>query len=100
MGTGTQSTYTPYTIDELVRGLDPADWVQLQLLARLSPAERVLAGMRVLAFGVHRATFDIDILVDLGESDVDDLAARFPLPRYYADPEMIEILPVWGSCSI
>ncbi len=38
------------TIAEIVRGLDPVDWTQLRLLARLSPAERVLTGMRAAEF--------------------------------------------------
>jgi hypothetical protein len=42
-----------------------------------------------LAFGIVRATFDIDIIVDLGEQDFEALADRFPPPRYYADPEMM-----------
>jgi hypothetical protein len=42
-----------------------------------------------LAFGLNRATFDVDILVDLREEHFDALAAHFPLPRYYADPEMM-----------
>jgi hypothetical protein len=37
-------------------------------------------------YGLRRATFDVDILVDLTESHFDALAARFPPPRYYADP--------------
>ncbi|MEW6029696.1 MAG: hypothetical protein ACOYZ8_04125 [Chloroflexota bacterium] len=40
-------------------------------------------------FGITRVTFDIDILVDLREEDFDELSKRFPLPRYYADPEMM-----------
>lgn len=40
-------------------------------------------------FGITRVTFDIDILVDLREQDFDALSNRFPLPRYYADPEMM-----------
>jgi len=42
-----------------------------------------------LAYGISRATFDVDILVDLREQDFEALAARFPSPRYYADPEMM-----------
>ena len=42
-----------------------------------------------LAFGISRTTFDVDILVALGEEDMEALATRFPLPRYYADPEMM-----------
>lgn len=41
-------------------------------------------------FGITRVTFDIDILVDLREQDFDALSQKFPLPRYYADPEMIK----------
>jgi hypothetical protein len=40
-------------------------------------------------FGITRITFDIDILVDLREQDFKALSQKFPLPRYYADPEMI-----------
>jgi len=41
------------------------------------------------AFGLTRTTYDIDILVDLREKDFEALAQRFPLPRYYADHEMM-----------
>jgi len=46
-------------IEALVRGLDPVDWVQLQLTARLSPGQRILAGMQARAFAVAslRGTF-------------------------------------------
>lgn len=40
-------------------------------------------------FGITRVTFDIDILVDLRVQDFEALSQRFPLPRYYADPEMM-----------
>lgn len=36
----------------LVDGLDPVDWVQMELLANLTPAERVMAGMRAQAFAM------------------------------------------------
>ena len=44
---------------EIVRGIDPVDWVQMRLLANLTPAERVLAGMRAQAFAMAalRGTF-------------------------------------------
>jgi len=41
------------------------------------------------AFGVARATFDVDMLVNLQERHFDALAHRFPPPRYYADPEQM-----------
>jgi hypothetical protein len=40
-------------------------------------------------FGITRVTFDIDILVDLHGQDFEALSQRFPLPSYYADPEMM-----------
>jgi hypothetical protein len=40
------------SIAALVRGLDAVDWLQMELTARLSPAERVLAGMRAQAFAL------------------------------------------------
>jgi hypothetical protein len=42
------------------------------------------------SFGITRVTFDIDILVDLREKDFEAFSKKFPLPRYYADPEMIK----------
>lgn len=41
-------------------------------------------------FGIARSTNDIDMLVDLKEKDCYAISERFPLPRYYADPEMIK----------
>jgi hypothetical protein len=40
-------------------------------------------------FGITRVTFDVDILVDLREPHFEALSQKFPLPRYYADPEMM-----------
>ncbi len=40
-------------------------------------------------FGIARATADVDIMVDLREEHYELLSEKFPLPRYYADPEMI-----------
>ena len=37
-------------IADLVEGLDRTDWVQLRLTARLSPGQRILAGMQAQAF--------------------------------------------------
>lgn len=49
-----------------------------------------------IPFGITRATYDIDILVDLRETDFQALSARFPLPRYYADPEMMKKSTLMG----
>ena len=49
-----------------------------------------------IPFGITRTTFDIDILVDLREQDFEPLSAMFPLPRYYADPEMMRNSTLMG----
>ena len=61
----------------------------VQALEEIQAPYMIVGAFAGLAFGVNRATFDVDILVDLREGDFDALAARFPLPRYYADPEMM-----------
>lgn len=40
-------------------------------------------------YGIVRTTHDVDIIIDLRESDADKLAAAFPSPRYYADPHQM-----------
>ncbi len=41
-------------------------------------------------YGITRATHDIDIIVDLRETDYEALSQKFPPPRYYADPQMMK----------
>lgn len=40
-------------------------------------------------YGLTRVTYDVDILVDLKEPHFLALAARFPSPRFYADPNQM-----------
>ena len=40
------------SIKALVDGLDAPDWVQLRLTGQLTPAERILSGMRAQAFAM------------------------------------------------
>ena len=49
----------------------------------------IVGAFAATAFGLRRATFDVDIIVDLRDSHFDALARRFPPPRYYADPEQM-----------
>jgi hypothetical protein len=46
-------------VAELVQGLDPVDWDQLRLWARLTPGQRIRSAMQAHAFAVAglRATF-------------------------------------------
>lgn len=55
----TDNVFDPTAINEIIQGLDPVDWTQLRLLADLTPAERVLAGMRAQSFAMAalRGTF-------------------------------------------
>ena len=48
-------------IKKIVDGLDPVDWVQMRLSANLSPADRVLAGVRAQSFvkSALRGTFSL-----------------------------------------
>jgi hypothetical protein len=54
----------------------------IQALEEIEAPYMIVGAFAGLAFGVNRATFDIDILVDLRERDFEALAARFPPPRY------------------
>ncbi len=55
----TDPTLDEQAIVELVRSLDPVDWVQMRLTARLSRAERIRTGMRAqwFAMAMLRGTF-------------------------------------------
>ena len=61
----------------------------VRALEEIDAPYMIVGAFAGLAFGVNRATFDVDILVDLHARDFDALATRFPPPRYYADPEMM-----------
>ncbi len=37
---------------EIVRGLDPADWVQIKLLKSLPPEKRIIPALRAQAFAM------------------------------------------------
>jgi hypothetical protein len=37
---------TPNEISEIVRGLDPIDWVQMELLAKLPPGQRYIPALQ------------------------------------------------------
>ena len=58
-------------------------------LEEINAPYMIVGAFAGLVYGINRATFDVDILVDLREEDFEALAARFPSPRYYADPEMM-----------
>jgi hypothetical protein len=62
----------------------------VRTLDEISAPYMIVGAFAGIPFGITRTTFDIDILVDLREQDFASLSQRFPLPRYYADPEMMK----------
>lgn len=55
----------------IVRGLDPADWVQIKLIANLPPEKRVVPAMRAQSFVM--STFKVTLkqkYPDLSESEL------------------------------
>ena len=61
----------------------------VQALDAIGAPYMIVGAFAGYAFGLTRVTLDIDILVDLNDAHFDALSDRFPLPRYYADPEMM-----------
>jgi hypothetical protein len=61
----------------------------VQALEDIGAPYMMVGAFAGLAYGITRSTFDIDILVDLRQENIEALAGRFPPPRYYADPEMM-----------
>ncbi len=61
----------------------------LQALEEIGAPYVIIGAFAGTAYGVNRTTYDIDIVVDLSEEHVQRLAARYPAPRYYADPEQM-----------
>ena len=57
----------------------------------------IIGGFAATIYGITRATFDIDIVIDLGEKDIQALAKAYPLPRYYADPHQMRNAMKIGS---
>jgi hypothetical protein len=55
----TTPTLTPIEISAIVQGLDPVDWVQVELLAKMSPAKRIIPAMEAQEFSMAalRSTF-------------------------------------------
>lgn len=64
----------------------------LDILVKLEELEIpyvVIGGFAATMYGTTRATFDIDIVVNMDEGDMQRLAGAYPSPRYYADPEQM-----------
>lgn len=61
----------------------------LQTLERIDAPYMIIGAFAGTFYGINRVTYDIDIVVDLSEKHIQALSDSYPLPRFYADPEMI-----------
>jgi len=61
----------------------------LQALEAVGAAYMVVGAFGASAYGLSRATHDVDLVVDLDNAACEALAAHFPPPRYYADPQQM-----------
>lgn len=61
----------------------------LQTLERLQASYVIIGAFAGTSYGVTRVTFDVDIVVGLSEAHIQALAASFPPPRFYADPDQM-----------
>ena len=62
----------------------------LKTLERIKAPYMIIGAFAGTVYGINRVTFDIDIVVDLSEKHVQALSDSYPLPRYYADPVMMQ----------
>ncbi|MBC8263435.1 MAG: hypothetical protein H8E47_04845 [Anaerolineales bacterium] len=61
----------------------------LHTLEAIGAPYMVIGAFAATVYGVTRVTYDIDMVVDLGEEHIEALVATYPPPRYYADPEQM-----------
>ncbi|HBY96583.1 MAG: hypothetical protein M5U01_07980 [Ardenticatenaceae bacterium] len=61
----------------------------LQTLEDIGAPYMIIGAFAAMIYGTTRVTYDVDIIVDLADEHIQALAAAYPLPRYYADPEQM-----------
>lgn len=61
----------------------------LQTLERLNVPYVIISAFAGTSYGITRVTLDVDIVVDLDEDHIQALAAAYPPPRFYADPDQM-----------
>ncbi len=61
----------------------------LRVLDEIDAPYVIIGAFAASLYGITRVTHDIDIVVDLDEQHIQALVARYPSPRYYADPEQM-----------
>jgi hypothetical protein len=61
----------------------------IQILEALDIEYVIIGAFAGSSYGISRTTYDVDIVVHLKEEQIEQLAAAFPPPRFYADPEQM-----------
>ena len=83
---------------------DPGLNLFLDILLKLEELDVpyvIIGGFAATIYGITRATFDIDIVVNLEEKHIQALSEAYPLPRYYADPyQMRNAIGIGSSFNI
>jgi hypothetical protein len=83
---------------------DPGLNLFLDILLKLEELDIpyvIIGGFAATIYGITRATFDIDIVVDMEEKHIQALSEAYPLPRYYADPhQMRNAIRIGSSFNI
>lgn len=62
----------------------------LKTLERIKAPYMIIGAFAGTIYGINRVTYDIDIVVDLSDHHIQALSDAYPLPRFYADPIMIQ----------
>jgi hypothetical protein len=65
------------------------DTLRVRTLEAISAPYMIIGAFAAIVYGSTRTTYDIDIVVDLGEEHIQALIDAYPLPRYYADPQQM-----------
>lgn len=61
----------------------------LHTLENIDAPYVIIGAFAATVYGITRATYDIDFIVNLSERHIQALAAHYPPPRYYADPDQM-----------
>jgi len=61
----------------------------LHVLEAINAPYAIIGAFAATVYGITRTTYDIDIVVDLSEQDIQSLVTHYAPPRYYADYEQI-----------
>ncbi|MCB0061018.1 MAG: hypothetical protein KDE19_02840, partial [Caldilineaceae bacterium] len=62
----------------------------LQTLEKLQIDYVIIGAFAGATYGITRITYDVDMVVDLKDSQIEAFVKEFPPPQYYADSEQIK----------